>query len=598
MILIAAMAVLLPSLAALQYVWLGQVSEGARERLQASLSANAVRFKQEFNRELIRAYLNFDVYSSSTLDDIEQHQVERSEQWMRTAPYAQLLSDVFIVSSDELGRPHPSQLDASAKKFNLMDWSGDLAGLRERFERQYESARLRREIPPQSSFESFAADIPALIIPFPPLPTDKELNQSVPPPSGFTVITLNLEYMRREFIPSLIRRHFPGASETDYNLAIICRDNPQQVIYFSRHPPEDFTVSDVSLRIFGMDGGELRTLRGDVDAPSAATKQPDNGPMRSRSIVRYIKRPTGGTTAASGEEDGRWQLLIKHQAGSLQAAVRTTRHRNLAISFGILMLLGASMAMTIVTTRRAERLANQQMNFVAGVSHELRTPLAVICSAGENLADRVVSDPRQVTRYGTVIYKEGRRLTEMVEGVLEFAGAQSGRRRYEFRSTQVADLVNGALNACRVQIQEKDFRVEAEIEPNLPTVRGDEAALQRVLQNLISNTIKYNGESRWARLSAQVGAGERGAEVQITVEDRGAGIASIDLPHIFEPFYRGRDAVAAQIQGSGIGLSLVKQIAEAHAGRISVRSAPGVGSAFTLHLPVETQGGEAGEEKS
>ncbi len=95
-----------------------------------------------------------------------------------------------------------------------------------------------------------------------------------------------------------------------------------------------------------------------------------------------------------------------------------------------------------------------------------------------------------------------------------------------------------------------------------------------------------------------MGEGVRGAEVQITVEDRGAGIAAVDLPHIFEPFYRGRGAVAAQIQGSGIGLSLVKQIVEAHGGRISVRSVPGVGSAFTLHLPVETQGGEAYEEKS
>ncbi len=348
MILIAVTAVLLPLLAALQYFWLGQVSAGERERLQASLNTSAVRFRQDFNRELIRAYLNFHVDAPATLGDIERHHVERLELWNRTVPYAQLLGEVFIVSSDEQGRPRASLLDTAAKQFDPTGWSGELAGLRERFEERYKSARLRTDIPPESSLESFAADIPALIIPFPPLPADKAPSQSVSLPSGFTVITLNLQYMRQEFIPSLIQRHFPNASETVYNLAIVSQDNPQRVIYSSQDPPEDFAFNDVSIQIFGMDSGELRTLRGDVGAPGAAGEQSDNGPMRSRLIVRYIKRPTGGITAAasSGEADGRWQLLIKHQAGSLQAAVSTTHHRNLAVSFGILLLLAASMALT------------------------------------------------------------------------------------------------------------------------------------------------------------------------------------------------------------------------------------------------------------
>jgi signal transduction histidine kinase len=106
------------------------------------------------------------------------------------------------------------------------------------------------------------------------------------------------------------------------------------------------------------------------------------------------------------------------------------------------------------------------------------------------------------------------------------------------------------------------------------------------MQNLISNAIKYDGESRWARISAEVSAGQKGNEVQITVADRGMGISSADLGHIFEPFYRGHEAVAAQIKGSGVGLSLVKQIVEAHGGRISVKSTLGTGSVFTMHLPI------------
>ena len=165
--------------------------------------------------------------------------------------------------------------------------------------------------------------------------------------------------------------------------------------------------------------------------------------------------------------------------------------------------------MTAISTRRAERLARQQINFVAGVTHELRTPLAVICSAGENLADGIVDTPQKVAQYGEVIYREGRRLTDMVEQVLEFAGAQSGRQRYEFRSTDVADFIDGAVAACQAQIEESDFNVETSIDPNLPPVRGDGAALRRAMQNLISNAIKYDGDSRWARISAQTSAGKQ-----------------------------------------------------------------------------------------
>ena len=245
--------------------------------------------------------------------------------------------------------------------------------------------------------------------------------------------------------------------------------------------------------------------------------------------------------------------------------------------------------MTAISTRRAERLARQQINFVAGVTHELRTPLAVICSAGENLADGIVDSPEKVAQYGDVVYREGRRLTDMVEQVLAFAGAQSGQQRYEFRSTDVSHVINSAVTACQAQIEEEGFNVETVIDPNLPPVRGDETALKQATQNLISNAIKYGDESRWARIRAQVLTGKKGNEILITVEDRGLGISSVDVAHIFEPFYRGHEVIAAQVKGSGVGLSLVKQIVEAHGGRVTVKSTQGAGSVFTLHLPIAAE---------
>lgn len=591
MILFTAMSVLLPLLAALQYYWLGQVSDAATERLQISLRASANRFRQDFNREFIRAYLNFHMDSLAPPHDIERYHLERFEQWNKTTPYPRLISDVFVVNYDEQGRPKLSHLNANAKRFELTEWSGEFVNLRDRFERRSESAHLRGEASAQNWLESFTEDIPALIIPFPFLPADKPQSGNPPLPSGFTIIKLDLNYLQHEFIPSLIQRHLFDDSHTEYNLAVISIRHPERVIYSSRYPHVDFSSSDVSTRIFGLESDELRAFLRSEGASPAGVDQPATRQLRLINL-RYLKGPAVVSSMSSGEEDGRWQLLIKHQAGSLAAAVSSARQRNLAISFGILLLLAAGILMTAISMRRAERLASQQINFVAGVTHELRTPLAVICSAGENLADGIVDTPQKAAHYGEVIYTEGRRLTEMVEQVLEFAGAQSGRRRYELRSTEVADFVAGALAACQAQIQERDFSVETVIDPNLPPVRGDGAALKRAMQNLISNAIKYDGESRWARISAQVWARKQGNEVRITVEDRGLGIGSADIAHIFEPFYRGHEAVAAQIKGSGVGLSLVKQIVEAHRGRVSVKSTPGTGSVFTLHLPIAAQAGE------
>jgi signal transduction histidine kinase len=583
LILLVAMAVLLPLLAALQYHWLGQVSEGASERMQTSLRAGANRFRQDFNREFIRAYLNFQRESLTPSDNIEQFHLERLEHWNTTAPYPRLISDLFLVDYDEEARPRLKRFNSSAKQFELSDWSGE-PSLRERFERRIRQTPLEGETTRQSSLDSFAEDIPGLIIPFPVISDNPGETPSLP--SGFTVVKLDLDYLKREFIPTLAKRHLFDDSQTEYNLAIVSVSNPQRVIYSSTSSPADFASSDVSVRIFALDSNEaLALLRSDA-AAQAGIAQP--APRKLR-LINLRKGPAAMSSISSGDEDGRWQLLIKHQSGSLAAAVTSARHRNLAISFGILLLLGAGIFMTAISSRRAERLARQQINFVAGVTHELRTPLAVICSAGDNLAHGIVESPEKVAQYGEVINREGRRLTDMVEQVLEFAGAQSGWQRYEFRPTDVAELIAGAVAASQTQLQESDFRLETLIPSDLPKVSGDRAALRRAMQNLISNAIKYGGDSRWARINAQTAKGEQGEEVRITIEDRGLGIDAAERPHIFEPFYRGREALATQIKGSGVGLSLVKQIIEAHGGRISVQSTRGVGSTFTIHLPTSVQ---------
>jgi len=240
------------------------------------------------------------------------------------------------------------------------------------------------------------------------------------------------------------------------------------------------------------------------------------------------------------------------------------------------------MGLLVLSTRRAQRLATQQMEFVAAVSHELRTPLAVIRSAGENLADGVVRSDEQIKKYGDLVRNEGRRLTEMVEQILEFAGIHSGQRGFALRPVAVLPMIGDVVEASRALIDAARLDVEIDVPPTLPPVLGDEPALRRVFQNLIGNAIKYGEGGGWIGVKAR----SAGRDVQLTVSDKGIGIATAEHGRIFEPFYRTPDVIAAQIQGAGLGLSLVKRIVEAHGGRIRVESAPGQGSEFIVQLPV------------
>jgi signal transduction histidine kinase len=300
-----------------------------------------------------------------------------------------------------------------------------------------------------------------------------------------------------------------------------------------------------------------------------------------------------------GVFEGRWMLMAKHRSGSLEAAVAQVRMRNLGISSGILVLLTLAVGLIVVSARRAQNLARQQMEFVAAVSHELRTPVSVIGAAAGNLADGVVGDPQRVRKYGETIQGEARRLGETVERVLQLAGIAAGRAAAALTPVEPGDLIHESLAACRAEIDNAGVKVETAIADRLPNVVGDVSALKSALQNLISNAVKYGGAARWLRVSATLdpGIGSR-QQVIFAVEDHGIGIDAEDRKHIFEPFYRGREAVSQQIQGSGLGLNLVHRIAEAHGGTVGVTSEPGKGSTFTLALPALHDRPSAAEAES
>ncbi|HYM77347.1 MAG TPA: ATP-binding protein [Candidatus Dormibacteraeota bacterium] len=285
------------------------------------------------------------------------------------------------------------------------------------------------------------------------------------------------------------------------------------------------------------------------------------------------------------------QRLYDEQASLRLANVAELANRSVTrlLSVLIVTVLIASVFVWVLQRDKMAsmlQMARMQMDFAASVSHELRTPLAVLCSAVDNIADGVVSGKEQLAKYGTVIRNQSRQINGLVNQVILFVSTQDGKGRYTLHPVAVSDVVESAVTGTTELIRKAGFALEQHIDPHLPRVLGDPAALSQCLQNLITNALKYADQGRWIAIRASEGGTKDHREVRISVQDHGKGIDRNELHQIFEPFYRSPAAVAGQIHGTGLGLPIAKSLAEAMGGRISVTSEVGIGSTFTLHLPV------------
>ena len=574
--LAASLLGLLAVLAALQYRWLGQLGDAELARLHAGTRARAAQFAQEFDREITRAFLWLRVDPFAVGERDWEPFARLYDRWRREAPHPRLVAAVFLHLGAH-GKGSTLRFDPERRSFEPTPWPPELASL-SRSEPFSTPGAARRP----TLFDPVWEEGPALVHALPALP------RLPPGPAGFTrlenaghiVVLLDRVYLLREVVPALARRHFPATDGIEPVVEIAHRADPSRRLYRSGGDEAgpggraDAVVPLLAVRL-----GEANR---DLFPPMEFTRAYGRaGASRGRTTVvrgesaRFVAASAGGTT-------GGWQLVVRHRGGSLDEVVSRMRRRNLGASFAILLVLGLGVVMTVVATQRAQRLAREQAEFVAGVSHELSTPLAVIGVAGENLADGLVTGDVSVRRYGALVRDEGRRLRELVDQVLEFSSPLASVRQ----AVDLRDVVDGAVLACRPDIERLGFEVRWDVAPALPTIAGDAAVLRGAVQNLVGNALKYSGASRWLLVRLHVDTAGRRPEVCITVEDGGLGVEPAERERIFEPFYRTRDARSRQIRGSGLGLSLVRRAAEAHGGRVTVDSEAGRGSAFTIRLPV------------
>lgn len=565
----------------LQYRWTGEVSLAERERLRTGLRSSLLRLSQDFNAEIAtacRAIMPRDVQPG--VQDNESEIAARFADWKKTTRHGRLFDRVALAFvQDDESTLHG--LDAGHGIFMPSEWPPEWMVLKQWFDVRTTPGRgPRRDFlprPPRGN-DPLTIVLPLFEMPRPGSGPDRPFQRE----PRWLILDLNLQYLRDSILPELIQRHLGAEGDPDYIVEIVTRTDPPVVIYESdpgRARVMTAAEADASVALLDLRYEQLRRWA----PPGAWERGP--GQFLGREGAPFAAMGPG-PGAGFGVGFGRWQMFVRHRAGSLEAVVSRARWRNLAVTAGLLLLMAATAVALMRYTRRAQRLAELQMGFVAGVSHELRTPLTVIHTAAYNLRGKVAANPAQVERYSVLIRQESGRLKDLVEQVLNFAGAEAGYVIKEREPVCVEAVIEDVIESSKPLIEANHCVVERRIDPALPAVPGDRVALKHALGNLLSNAAKYGSKGgNWIGVFASTMKDQDQPAVEVRIADRGPGIPADEQDQIFDAFFRGQSAIQDQVHGTGLGLNLAKLIVEAHGGSIQVKSEPMKGTEFTVRLP-------------
>jgi len=628
----------------LQFRWIGRVTQAERERAKRNLTTAVSNLERDFDIEITRVVATFEFPALNASEYSERYQewlrrspypgVIRGVYILDTRKPGGVLMDAVpgqhpIHSTDwerdvpklafpfEIAKATPPSL---ASGINLSETGQELF--------------VSSLGPPGLSV--LVDGNPAFVFPIMPVPpgvltqTVTHFSDNPPPllassismtspgrpiPSEWAVIVLDANYLRSALLPSLLKTHFPNAS-SDYDVLVVNKkgSDPQHIFFQSPSaPPEErFFHADGATGLFllrpdcfvptlpttGVAVAPTRVLKFGSGSKPAATYATGMGivgvaaegrasldPDRLSEILRRGSQScSDGSVVLSANSAAPWELLVRYRAGSLDQAMAIFRRNNLLLSGGVLSVLAVGICMLVALTERARSLAEMQSEFVLGVSHELRTPLTVIRVAADNLRKGMAQDAEQARRYGDIIATHASELSDMIEDTLVFARMQSGSRIGERTPASLEKIVKSTLATCNSALQNAGIAVEVQFAPQLPLIKVDVRLLEKCLQNLIQNVVKYAAAGKWMALRADQVVVSEGERVRFSVHDRGPGISPADLPHIFEPFYRGTGQQTPGMPGMGLGLTFVKRVVQAHLGRIEVSSSDR-GSSFFLLLP-------------
>jgi signal transduction histidine kinase len=571
---------LLPVLAIFQYYWLGQLSDAEKIRMKNNLQMSAERFSEEFDKELTAIYTSFNEITLNTETKKSEILNDTYINWKKKSNFPGIIQSIYAINLTPKQDIQFYKLDTNNTELKAVKWPQKYLFLKKYLNNDINNVFFRlitlTHGPILKPISMIVVTQPSEIL------IDSIEENCID--NWLIIVVLDENILMNHFMPSLVKKYFYQEDELNYNLIILKEGEASEEFYKSEGylTPSDFINPDVQTNI-----GSWRTRNMII---AAAQYVSDKSEVNITKKIKKekslsIKVLTGDSTQNTETSKyliakiDRWNLMVKHAEGSLEVIVTKARIRNLLISYIIILILGIGIILALVSTRRLQRISQQQLEFVAGVTHELRTPLAVIQSAGENIVDGVVKSKEQYTKYGSLIRDEGKRLSNMVEQVLDYAGIQSKKQLSKFEKlslTELIDEINLKFN--------KNSKINFENKCGDLIIKGDKNALNIALSNIIDNSTKYCTENSHINIFADISSDKNFYIIKIT--DNGLGIDKEDIQKIFKPFYRGKNATNNSIPGSGLGLSLVKGIIENHGGALTVKSEQMKGSTFTIKIPV------------
>lgn len=608
-------AVSIVILGTLQYRWSSEIRKAAEARVGTELESTMMKWHLDFYSEISTICNVLQIGLDSGARDSWDDYLQRYTQWSHarnsddpvrsTYTNPDLVKDVYIWETSAKARPRLLRLNPDKQKIEKSAVPPDLVFLLTHLKRTASSLYVAQRAweldePSDGKHSSekllshshmlrgdavagwqFDEAVPAIVHPILRRAGGRPVRGETLSSDGsidWIVAVLNVDPIEKRILPRLAQHYFSGREGLEYKVAVTSAGGTPGILYSSDADfAGDMRTSDAVMNIFGRSpesfGEQLWKTGRDRDPSNRDDWKRFSGPVWFP-VIQHTAR------------GGPWLLTLKSRKGPLDSAVTIVWRTHLLTSAAVLLLLAASVVLVIVSSRRAEALANLQMNFVTSISHELRTPLAAILSAGQTITDGFATD---LKLYGWLITTQARQEIDLVEQILLFTSSKSGANNFVLQPLDVTSVFEQVRRDTVAPLERSGFTVDFQVAESLPPIVGDLRFLVRCLQNLIGNAAKYSGDSRWIGVSAELEQYDsQNKRVQISVADRGLGISASELVRIFEPFYRSPSVLASQIHGTGLGLSVTKHLVETMRGGVSVLSEPGVGSTFTLYFQVAT----------
>ena len=273
-------------------------------------------------------------------------------------------------------------------------------------------------------------------------------------------------------------------------------------------------------------------------------------------------------------------ILLKGQ--TIENLVKSRSTTNLILILILIIILITGVYIVFKNIRKEMELAKIKSDFVSNVSHELRTPLALISMFAETLEMGRATSEEKKKEYYTIISKEATRLSRIVNKILNFSRIEAGRKEYRFSRVDINLLLEDVFKSYQFHLHNNGFKFSFLPAGGVPEIEADGEAISEAIINLIDNAIKYSNDKKEITLITGVDQDF----IFIEVKDKGIGISEENQKKIFEKFYRVSDGLVHNTKGTGLGLTLVKHIVDAHKGKIKVKSKPNEGSSFILSFPI------------